>query len=126
MVFDYRENAEKIAKAVTRFDNLSVSQQLKFLDFVEQEEENKKDLQFENLILPVLQDFAELTASVLIIEKSEETQVITATLKNFHGFDITQSCKCFRSLLIMADYIGLALENDEIVLSLNFDYEKIS
>ena len=44
MIFDYRENTAKLAEIATRFDNLSVNQQLKCLDFIEQERENKQEL----------------------------------------------------------------------------------
>lgn len=124
MIFDYRENTERMAEITANFDNLSIKQQLKFLDFVKQEE-NKKDFQFDNLILPILQDFAELTASVLIIEKNEENQDVTVIFKNKFGFDVTRNCKIMCGVLAIADYIGISLENEEVVFSLVFNCEKV-
>lgn len=89
------------------------------MDFIEQEKENEKDFRFNDLILPVLQDFAELTAFVLVVEKNNEIMIVT--FKNTHGFDITENCRHFRSLLVIANYIGMSLEDDGIILSLNFD-----
>ena len=70
-------------------------------------------------ILPVLQDFAESTASILEIETQSQTH-ITATIKNGNGLEITENCKIMRSLLILADHISIALEDDIILLSLDY------
>lgn len=77
-------------------------------------------------VLPILQDYAEMTSSLLIMDESDKGRQITATLKNSMGFDITESCKTIRGLLAMTENISISVENDDVVLTLIFSYEFFS
>ena len=78
---------------------------------------------FNAALLPVLRDFAEMTASVLEIS-SDDAPIFTAVLKNRTGWDITESCRMMRMAFHMADYIRISAETDTVVLTLVFDCEK--
>ena len=74
----------------------------------------------------MLQDFASLTNSLLLTEENNRNQTITAILKNSYGLDITENFRCMRGIFVIANYISIAVEDEEIVLSLLFDYEKLN
>lgn len=78
---------------------------------------------FNAALLPVLRDFAEMTASVLEIS-SDDASIVTAILKNRAGWDITESCRMMRMAFNLADYIRINAEGDTMVLTLVFDCEK--
>ena len=129
MVYDYRVKADELTKISMEFDNLSGREQLKVAEAIKnmkQEQEQDAKVYFDNAILPVLQDFANLTSSLLLTEENNEKQTITATLKNSCSLDITESCRCMRGIFVIASYINMAVEDEGIVLSLLFDYEKLN
>ena len=127
--YDYRVKAEELSEISMEFDNLSGKQQLevaKAINNIKQEQEQEAKAYFDNAILPVLQDFAELTSSLLVIEESNRSSTVTAILKNSCSLDITESCRCMRGIFVIASYINMAVEDEGIVLSLLFDYEKLN
>ncbi|MBS6952117.1 MAG: hypothetical protein KH230_02675 [Enterocloster asparagiformis] len=75
---------------------------------------------FNAAILPALRDFAEMTASVLEITDSDRP-IVCAVLRNAEGLDITNSCKCMKMALNLADYIHMAADEGGVALSLTFD-----
>lgn len=78
---------------------------------------------FDLAILPVLKDFAELTSSILEIERGTKN-IITANIKNTNMVCITESCICFKMVLLGAAQIAIDRENEFVVLSLIFDCNK--
>lgn len=79
--------------------------------------DNTKDY-FYHAILPILQDFAEITSSLLIVE--EHNQTIEVIFKNSYGFDLTESCKYMRSIFVIANHISISIEDEEVNLSFIF------
>lgn len=129
VVYDYRIKAEELSRISINFDNLSGKQQLKVAEAIKnikQEKEQEARIYFNNVILPILKDFAELTSSLLMIEENNKNQTVTAILKNSCSLDITENCRYMRGLLVIANYINIAVEDEEIILSLIFDYEKLN
>lgn len=76
---------------------------------------------FDRCILPLLQEFAEMTSSLLNVKYLEERHIIVASFSNALGFDITESCTTIKGLLIMADHIGINIEDRESNLVLIFN-----
>lgn len=129
MVYDYRIKAEELNRIAIDFDNLSGKQQLEVAEAIKnikQEKEQEAKICFNSAILPILKDFAELTSSLLTIEENNKNQTVIATLKNSCSLDITENCRCMRGLLIIANYINITVEDEGIILSLIFDYEKLN
>lgn len=82
------------------------------------EKESGSPSWFDLGIMPVLDDFAEMTGSVLEIQKDESR--LTATLKNEDGLDITESCRPMRAMLALANNIVISAEDGIPALSLIF------
>jgi len=134
MVYDYRPETKEIMDMFKEIDTLTERQLLKVAETVgdvkrldEQEYITRTKNYFDNAVLPLLQDFGKITGSLLVVDENEQTQTVKATFKNEYGFDVTESCKCMRSLLFIANHISINLDdNDEIVISLDFDYKKMN
>jgi len=76
---------------------------------------------FNTAILPILQDFSEMTSSVLEIEKLEKTHIVT-TIKNEQSLDITESSKLMKNVLSFASHIGIENNDGITILMLIFDW----
>lgn len=63
-----------------------------------------------------------MSGSVLTVEEHDERMSIQISFRCDAGFDITESCRLMRSLLLMAGCIGITSEDGESVLSLAYDY----
>jgi len=129
--YDYRIKPEDLENTEIEWDMLSQKQLLKLSQVVEtlkqsEEEEHliKAKNYFNYAILPILQDFGEITSSLLIVNENDKSQLFEVSLKNSKGFDITESFKIVKNLFIVANYIGINFENNEVVLSFVFDYKE--
>ncbi|RFZ78807.1 hypothetical protein DS742_11915 [Lacrimispora amygdalina] len=76
---------------------------------------------FDIAILPILQDFSEMTSSVLEVEKPGKTHIVI-TIKNEQGLDITENCKMMKYALAFANHIGIDSNGGMMILILIFDY----
>lgn len=126
--FDYRVRAKDLNSIGIQFDTLSEKQLLELSKVVEGMKQLEKEdclinakVYFNSAILPVLQEFGEMTYSLLVVEENDKEQVIVASLRNQYGFDITESCRYMRSLFGIANHISINVEADEVVMSLFFD-----
>lgn len=72
------------------------------------------------MILTVLKDFAELTASLLEIER-DDNGIITIAFWNKGGIDITESCKYMRIALFAASNISVDYDDEKVILVLVYD-----
>lgn len=127
--YDYRVKPEDLNSIGMKFDTLSKKQLLQLSELVADmkqsgEEEDLIDAKtyFNNAILPVLQEFGEMTYSLLVVEENDKEQIIVVSLKNQYGFDITESCRYMRGLFVVANHISINVEAGEVVMSLYFDY----
>lgn len=127
-IYDYREQKDYFEKASLKLDSFN-NRQMKIaseaIDRVAIETEQTSQEfwlnWFDNAILPVLQDFAEMTTSLLEIEKND--YLITATLSNQNSIDFTSNCMA-RLALFSAAHIEIDKSCDGISLCLSFDYNK--
>lgn len=78
---------------------------------------------FDSSILPALRTYAELTFSILDIERDRK-EIIQATLRNSSGLEITESCRSLYMALIMAVQIFVDVEDGDPVLILTYDCRK--
>lgn len=132
MVYDYRINTKNFNDLAIQLDNLSVKQLQKVAEAVEEIKESDDEIYrtntkiyFHHAILPILQDFAELTGSILIIEENNPQQIIEVIFKNSCGFDITENYKYIKTLFILANHIGINFEDNEMILSLIFNLQNL-
>ena len=75
---------------------------------------------FNNSILPILKEFADMTSSKLEIERNKDS-IFTANIINKKSLDITESCTCMRMVMIAASYLLIDHDNNNTILSLTFD-----
>ena len=125
--YDYRIDHKAVNEAETKIFNLSTEQLLKLSETageLQQALEKAKDY-FNKAILPGLKDFAEMSCSVLCIQEHGKQETIQVLFKSETGFDITESCRLMRSLVFMANFIGIMTENEDTILSLIYDYKEL-
>ncbi len=133
MIYDYRIKANELEDIAMQLDNLSEKQLRRVAKVVEKMKESEDEMScdntksyFYNAILPILQEFAELTGALLQIEENNQNQIIEAVFKNSYGFDLTEGCRYMRSMFVVANHISISIEEEEVALSFVFDYGKIS
>lgn len=127
--YDYRIPNEAVDQAGAKIDKLSGKDRLKLAETAkdmqqaqEAEQFVKAKEYFTNAVLPGLKDFAEMSGSILTVEEHDERMSMQVCFRCDTGFDITESCRLMRSLLLMAGCIGIASEDGESILSLTYDY----
>lgn len=127
MTYDYREQIDSTNRIIEQLGELKQNQLLELnkevdnitqVSRAERLEHAKK--YFQMVMLPVLQDFAEMTSSLLVINEPSKNGLYIASIHNHEGFEITESCRMMRSLLVLADCIAVENEGDA-VLTLVFD-----
>ena len=129
--YDYRIPDEVTQKVNATIDRLSNKDLQKVLETVEGPQQTKEERftkakeYFESAVLPGLCDFAEMTGSVLYVEERDEKMAMQAIFKNPLGFDITESCRIMRSLILLANFVGIMTEDNVTTLSLLYEYKEM-
>lgn len=125
--YDYTQTpliGDDISIEIDRFNNRQLKELKEDVDRIKREErlENRKNGNkwFDSALLPVLKDFAELTASLLEIER-DDNGIITVAFRNKEGIDITESCKYMRIALFAASNISVDCDDEKAILALVFD-----
>ncbi len=125
--YDYQNRIDEVDRLSQVIDSLSQKEAEAALKSIQETKElalNQKQEKyfqwFDIAVLPILQDFAEMTSSILTIEKDGITH-ITATLSNPCGLNITESCRYVKALLILTDDIGIDSVDGKATLTLVFD-----
>lgn len=126
-IYNYRKKTGYINTVNEKIDLLSEQQAKQVSEFIDTVREKTSQEQieqsinwFNSAILPILKEFAEMTCSILSVEK-EDTQIFVATLKNNNEIDITESSKPLQMIINLANHVNINSKNDEITLSLVFD-----
>lgn len=78
---------------------------------------------FNSAILPVLKEYAELTSSILDVERDKK-EIIQATLRNSCGLSFSYDCRCLYMAVIMASYVAVDVEDKDPILVLTYDCHK--
>lgn len=78
---------------------------------------------FDHTLLPVLKDYAQVTSSLLQIER--DTNTIDVLIRNSRGLDITENCKGMYMALLMAVHIFMEADGEDTVLALTYDCSRI-
>lgn len=74
---------------------------------------------FDTAIFPVLKEYAELTCSILDIERDKK-EIIQAALRNSNGLDFTENSRCLYMASIMAVQTFVDVEQGDLVLILTY------
>jgi len=129
--YNYRQNTNYVNEIEVKLEILSEKQARQVSEFIDEIEEKTKQKHhshslnlFDSAILPVLQDFAEITSSILTVEKDDKA-IITTTLTNNYGFDITESCRSMRALINLSNHIAINGNDRETTLTLIFDFSAL-
>ena len=124
--YDFTRETDCINEVQEKIDTLSKAEAKHVSDFIDslkektvQEQTAKMLSWFSVAILPCIQDYAEMKSSNLIFESNGS--VMIATLKNQYGFDITESCKVMKTIISLANHIGIDIKEGNASLSLIFD-----
>lgn len=129
--YDFRipeKAADKAGVMTDRLpDNISAELSATAGELQQKQEEHlsKAKKYFQAAVLPGLKDFAEMSGSILYINEHDETMSMQAVFKNVSGFDITESCRLMRSLMLLSNHIGIMTEDSETTLSLVYDYKEL-
>ena len=123
--FDYSQNCEDMLSIDV--DSLSPKEVRQVNQAITTIKQNSSTIRqqnsliwFNTALLPILQDYAELTSSFLQVEP-DDTGIIIATIKNSMGLDIGESHKCMKMLLGLATHIGVNIDNGQATLNLVFE-----
>lgn len=126
--YDYRNNTEN--DILVEVEELNKKQRQAVHDAIQKvrEETEEEAIQesiawFDNSILPLLKEYAELTSSILDVER-DKRELIQATLRNSCGLEITETCKGLYMALIMAVQIIVDIDDKDLVLVLTYDCRK--
>ena len=125
--YDYSgtiEQSDQLSQLLDTLSKCEITAALQAISEAKQtnrkENERKSSQWFEVAILPVLKDFAEMTSSILEIDRPQPAYFV-ATLSNEYGFDITESCRAMRFLLNFSNHIGISKIEKNVILTLMFD-----
>ena len=126
---DIQERQEQFMQEVDNLTNAEMEELIETFNTIKANSKTKKAETSENYfniaILPVLKDFAELTSSILEIEK-DDNHIITASFKNTRRMDITESCVCMKMILNAASHITVDREGEFTTLTFIFDCNLLS
>lgn len=119
--------ADNVLTEVEMLDNRQRLAVHEAIQKIKRESEDQNKLQymkwFDTCVLPILKEFAELTSSLLEIQR-DEIGIISACLRNSDGLDITESCHGMYFALLIAVQICIDSDADEAVLALTYDCRK--
>ena len=125
--YDYQNEIGFINEMETKIDTLSEGEAKEVSEFIDTlkkktvQEQTTHSLEWIKVaILPILQEYAKKTCSLLIIEEAHES-VIMATLKNDIGYDVTENSGFIKMLFNLANYVGIESEDEKTCIILVFD-----
>ena len=125
--YDYTQTpliGDDISIEIDRLNNRQLRELRDDVDRIKREErlENKKNGNkcFDSALLPVLKDFAELTASLLEVER-DDNGIITVAFRNKRGIDITESCKYMRMALFAASNMSVEGDGEKVRIAWGYD-----
>lgn len=130
--YDYRVKTEDIEQIGIPLDSLTAKQLQNIAEAMEGIKQSEEEeylagakAYFTNAILPVLQEYAKTTYSLLQIEENKKYQFVEVTLKNQHGFELTEQCNYMRNLLVLANHIEIGMEDGFVQLTFIFDQKEM-
>ena len=128
--YDYTKNGANADDLLSDVERLDVKQRLTLHKMMEQmmtdveSEELKERMEWwDNSILHVLKEYAEITSSVLDVER-DQPNIIQVTLRNHSGIEFTYDCRCLYMVIIMAVMVVVDVEDGDPVLVLTYDTSK--
>ena len=71
-------------------------------------------------VVPVLKDFASTTESVLELREMAGN-IVEAGLRNQVGYDITDTARCMKTVMMLAVHTEIGAKDNEVLLTLTFD-----
>lgn len=128
--YDYRSLGNDFDTASCKLDTFNAKQLRQAIQAIESiEADTARDNRvywgqwFNNALVPVLKDFAEMTGSLLRLDMDLEMGILTAEIINPQSLDITESCM-IRTAIFTASNITIDTNENGVVLVLIFDSNK--
>lgn len=128
-IFDYR--TEERLEIDTQFSALNSEQKRRLNEAMKQIQQETAQAAAERAVnwiyetaVPVLKRIAERSGSLLTVE-AQENNLLIMELKNDKGLYLLGEDAALKSVLNLAAYVELSVEEGEAVLSLTFDGERL-
>ena len=126
--YDHRINMEDIRlemETLTDKQMLQITEAIKLIKWQKAEEHRLDNAYwFKAIVLPILQNFAEQTSSSFELE--EDNQFVTAvSFRNSNDIEISGSSPFIKFALSLASSITITCDNDESILLLTYDCDKM-
>lgn len=124
--FDFRHDADIAGEVSAEIDYLSTGQLVKVHKYIQDIQKEGKEKQsqdainwFEQVIVPLLKEFAQENDACLEVRPQEE--ILLATFHNDVGFNFDIGQARMRMMLDAADNLSIERSEEECVLVLTFD-----
>lgn len=128
--YDYRSlgnDFDTASRKLDTFNTKQLRQAIQAIEVIEADAAHDNRVYwgqwFNNALMPVLKDFAEMTGSLLQVDMNLEMGILTAEIINPEGLDITESCM-LRTAIFTATHITIDTNENGVVLVLIFDSNK--
>jgi len=125
--YDYQHEIGFINEMEAKIEILSEGEAKEVSEFIDMlkkktvQEQTTHSLEWIKVaILPILQEYAKKTCSLLTIEEAHDS-VIIATLKNDIGYDIAENSRLIKLLFNLANQVGIESEDGKTCIALVFD-----
>lgn len=122
--YDHRINMEEM-ETLSDKQMLQISETIKLIKWREAEDHSLNNVYwFKTIILPILQDFAERTSSSFEMEQ-DGRNIIAVSLRNSNDIEIAGYSPYIKFALSLATSITITCDNDESILLLIYDCNKM-
>lgn len=128
--YDYTGNVDMVENLFDEMEQLDFRQQTKLKDYIESIKSTKEEEKivihtnwFHTAIFPIINGFAESTASLLTIEE-DDSGIINAVIKSPQGLEISERSQGLYLALIAASYMIIDKDDGHVIVSLIYDPQK--
>lgn len=123
-LYDYRTDPQLVLKAQEHLDCITDKQLIQLSEYLYriEQEERKADMDYiKNMILPVLQKFAEREEGTLKIIDGNISDVFSVVIDVPHSFVLDSRNMDVRLAMLMADYISFQASENQIEIDLSYN-----
>lgn len=123
-LYDYRTDPQLVLKAQEHLDCITDRQLIQLSEYLYriEQEERKADMDYiKNMILPVLQKFAEREEGTLKIIDGNISDVFSVVIDLPHSFVLDSGNMDVRLAVLMADYISFQASENQVEIDLSYN-----
>ncbi|MCB7319895.1 hypothetical protein [Lacrimispora sp. 210928-DFI.3.58] len=123
-LYDYRTDPGLVLKAQEHLDCITDRQLIQLSEYLYQieQEEREKDMDYiKNMILPVLQKFAEREEGTLKIIDSDINDIFSVVIDLPYSFVLDSGNMDVRLAMMMANYISFKASENQVEIDLSYN-----